>query len=126
MERWQKTYYQAVKDIHANMNPEYICPDISTPLKNVTIIRKQIEKFRFLKKVTFQDCTPLHVLLSLDSPCVATIQLLIRHGATLDEKSSLSIRRLLDTQKLTVQEGVELDRVGHFSIFEKTRFYVNF
>ena len=55
MERWQKTYYQAVKDIHANMNPEYICPDISTPLKNVTIIWKQIEKVRFLKRITFQD-----------------------------------------------------------------------
>ena len=49
------------------------------------------------------------MLLSLDSPCVPTIQLLIRHGATLDDKSSSSIRRLLDTQKLTVQEGVELE-----------------
>ena len=53
MERWQKTYYQAIKDFHSNMKPEYICPDISIPLKNLTIIWKQIEKVCFSKSCHF-------------------------------------------------------------------------
>ena len=53
MDRWQKTYYQAVKDFHSNMKSEYICPDISLPLKNLTIIWKQIEKVIFSKSYYF-------------------------------------------------------------------------
>ena len=47
MENWHSTYLQAIKEFHQKMLPEYICPDVSAPLSDLTILEKQIEKVSF-------------------------------------------------------------------------------
>ena len=47
MENWHSTYLQAIKEFHQKMLPEYICPDVSVPLSDLTILEKQIEKVSF-------------------------------------------------------------------------------
>merc|ERR1711962_1737244 len=59
MENWHSTYLQAIKEFHQKMLPEYICPDVSVPLNDLTILEKQIEKIRECRQEKFEQLNVL-------------------------------------------------------------------
>ena len=75
MRNWYSTYYKGIQEFHKNISPDYICPDVSVRMRDITELETQIEKvslkneqyFRFINSPCLFQLTYL-----FSSPCIDT------------------------------------------------------